>query len=127
MDDFKRYIYTDEKCSLSIGSINSWITRKKGMAFDPKYVDEKHHSGRISVHFQGFITSEGLGEIVMFNKGSNDGDEMKVIVSQTIPLMDKMTRKVRGTKIVIHDNSRNYTQHHVQDHLRSLARGRNLR
>ena len=126
-EEWKGDIYCDEKFCVSTGSTNCYIIRPKGKAYDPKFVSHVHHSGRVSIHFFGFITSQGLGEIYMFNPGPNDGNQLIRIINEAFPEMQKRTRRVRGRKVIIHDNARNFTQLLVQNHLKALIGGTNYR
>lgn len=126
-DKWGGYIYCDEKFCVSTGSTDCYIIRPKGKAYDPKFVSHVHHSGRVSIHFFGFITSQGLGEIYMFNPGPNDGNQLIRIIYEAFPEMQKRTRRVRGRKVVIYDNARNFTQPLVQNHLKTLTGGTNYR
>ena len=88
--EWKRVVFSDEKCSTSSCHHKRWVIRPSGTRNDEKYTSDDHHSGRISIHYHAFITSEGLGDIELFNPGSNDGEQLIRITRESL-------KKDRGT------------------------------
>lgn len=107
--EWERKIYLDEKCVVSSGDTNCFVIRPNGKAYEPEYVIQTHQSGRVAIHFIGSISIKGLGELVMFNPGSNNGNQLTGMITKMFPLIKKMTARVRGKKQLVHDNSRNFT------------------
>lgn len=128
-NDWKQFIFTDEKTSCSKGHFKTFVIRPKNEAYNPKYVRPNHNSGRISIHYYGYITNEGLGDIEMFNpqkqgkqeKGVNGEELLRVVPKMWSKMLDQ-TKHISGVKTIIHDNSRNYSTPKVQDRLRKMVR-----
>lgn len=119
-EEWERKIYLDEKCVVSSGDTNCFVIRPVGKAYEPEYVIQTHQSGRVAIHFIGSILIKGLGELVMFNPGSHNGNQLTGMITQMFPLIKKVTARVRRKKQLVHDNSRNFTS--ILPHLEEFVK-----
>ena len=88
--DWSKAIFSDEACFWTGAKGRVWVRRPRGRctAFEKKYVCDKEHKGN-KVNVMAFLTSGGVGELIIFQENMTGVLQRKLIKTGLLPTAKK--------------------------------------
>lgn len=117
--DWDRVIFSDEKTFRSYSDRKQHLWRPKSERFNPKYVQNIKHSGRVSCGVWGFITAIGVGGICDITGNMNSVNYTHILEDFFLPSMDIIKEDWRDDMLFMHDNAKYHTCPNSRDWIRN--------
>ena len=83
--DWNQVVFSDEKVFSSAEDSRKLVWRPRSTRYDPRYVLQDNHSGRISAAFWGWMSSEGVGDLVEIHPHLNANQYINILETVMLP------------------------------------------